>query len=201
MVLKVHGEPEKEMNWSTVGEFLDKKTKARVPPPCTYFEQESKPFAINWVLCYLWAGLRTDWFTARCYYDNNDVSNLGGNYQTIRESVRVTCTEFNKFVSTDMINEQDELEKYYEACKAFAKGENPSGSDPIVTPPKPTPMPKPTEPELPKEPLPIPDKTPVKWGKWLSILAPIVLLASNFLPPPFNGIARLVVEVLKKLFE
>ncbi len=201
MVLQIHSEPEKEMNWSTVSEFVDKKRMSRISPPCSYFIQECKPFGVNWVLAYLWCGIRTQYWSARCWIDNSDAGNMGGNYMSIRESVRVACTEFDKFVSTDMLIEQQQIEKDYSECAAFAKNENPQSQDPVIDPPKPKPLPPLPEPMPPEnEPLPKPS-TPVKWGKWISIIAPIVLLASNFLPPPFNGIARLVVEILKKLFE
>jgi hypothetical protein len=229
MVLQIHSEPEKEMNWSTVSEFVDKKRMSRISPPCTYFIQECKSYGVNWVLCFLWAGIRTQFWSAKCWTQNNDCCNLGGNYQSIRESVRDCCKEFDKFIETDMLIEQQQIEKDYAECAAFARGENPSGSDPIVTPPKTIPLPpsgkkdwwvcncpdnqppllesctrcgmlNPLLPPKPEnEPLPKPS-TPVKWGKWISIATPILVFLTGFLPPPFNFIIKLLIQALSSIF-
>lgn len=202
MVLPVHGEPEKEINWSTASEFIDKKKNARVSAPASYFIQECKPFAVNWALCYLWCGIRTDWWSARCWIDNCDPARLGGNYQSIREGVRMACTEFNKYVDTSMINEQDELEKCYSEMVAFAKGENPSCTDPVIEPPKPTPLPPLPEPkpEPDKQDLPNPDKpVPGKGFNWkwlIPIIIPVLSALTALLPAPFNLIGKLILQAI-----
>jgi hypothetical protein len=106
-----------------------------------------------------------------------------------------------------MINEQQELEKCYSEMVAFAKGENPNGDDPIVTPPKPTPLPPKTEPKPEpdsQEPLPIPEpKAPGKgiaWAKILSIVLPLLVFGSGFLPPPFNGLVKLLLQAINSMF-
>ena len=71
----------------------------------------------------------------------------------------------------------------------------------IVLPPEPTPQPLPEPKPLP--PIPdVPKQKPVwliKASVYLTILTPIVLLATSFLPPPFSSIAKVVWELLKQL--
>lgn len=196
MVLQIHSEPEKEMNWSTVSEFVDKKRMSRISPPCTYFVQECKPYGVNWVLCFLWAGIRTQFWSARCWIERNDCCNLGGNYQSIRESVRDCAKEFDKFTSTDMLIEQQQIEKDYSECMAFAKNENPQSKDPVIDPPKPTPLPDPKpEPDT----LPKPDPVPGKGFNW-KVLVPLAVglltLLTGLLPPPWNFLVKLIVSAL-----
>lgn len=60
------------------------------------------------------------------------------------------------------------------------------------------PEPKPAEPEKPRAPRP---EWLVKLGVWLVVFTPIVTLGSLLLPPPWNGIIRLVFEFIRNIIQ
>ncbi len=58
------------------------------------------------------------------------------------------------------------------------------------------PVPKPDEPDKPKTPKPA---WIIRLGVWMTVLTPLILGATFFLPPPWNGIVRAVFEVIKRI--
>jgi hypothetical protein len=177
-------------------DYLSKIKHCGSTPSENHFIQESAPFKLNWALCMLWAGIRSDWWTKQSWKDNNDVADLGGVYQTFRESTRACCTEFDKYVDTSMMPEQELLEKEYELLVEYALGKNPKAEDPVVTPPKP-PTPPIPEPEKPPAP------TPTNWKKVLGIIIGVLsvaaIAAKMFLPGSVNVVIDIVLKLLNTI--
>jgi hypothetical protein len=194
MPIVVHSEPAKEVNWAVFNEYVMTKTK-KITPSTIRFIEESKPFGVNWALCMLWCAIRTEWWTHPCWYKSNDVGNMGGKYMTSRESTRVACEEFDKFVDTAMIVEQQAIERAYNEMESFCKNWNPDAKDPVIEPPKPMPLPPLPEPE----PLPKPTPAPGKGFNW-KVLVPLAVglltLLTGLLPPPWNFLVKLIVSAL-----
>lgn len=68
---------------------------------------------------------------------------------------------------------------------------------PWLEKPKPTPLPpSETKPAQPRAPKPA---WLIRLSVWLTVLTPIVLGATWFLPPPFNAIIKVVFELVKQI--
>jgi hypothetical protein len=107
-------------------------------------------------------------------------------------------------LSEPQLNTFDAVWKNFER---FMNGMIISTPEPLPKPPEPPKPPKP--PEVPPQPPTQPDEPPTEpkpkqdwksWFKWVSIAAPIILLASNWLPMPWSMVAKVIVELIGKLF-
>ncbi len=148
------------------------------------FIEEARPQGISWLLAYLWAAVRTQWFTAKCVSEHGDYGNLGGHYTTYRASVRDICIEFAKYDDTAMCQDEDALLAELKALVDFALKTNPNAEQPPEPPrtvPVPLPPPPAPKPEEPKpEPEPAKPEEPGKaadWSKVWKMALPVLLVA------------------------
>jgi hypothetical protein len=177
--------------------------------------EEAAPHKVSWLLCYLWAAVRTEFFTAQCYRAHLDVANLGGHYYSYRASVRDACEEFAKFEDTSMLQEEDRILAELKSLMTHAMSVNPGGEPlpepprtvpvPMPLPPLPTPAPAPEPQPEPEEPKP--SEPPAQWKskfKWLSLVASLALnlyfLWGNLVPPVVGSTIKVLLEAIKGYF-
>jgi len=199
-----------EVTWVTLDKYFSLVRGRAVTPSIIYFDQECRPYNINYVLCMLWAGIRSKFWTGKDWYDHNDVAALGDDYQTIREATRAAVEKFKDYISVEDVPEHEELLKVYDEFVKFSKGVNPKAKPPIVTPPQPTqdlPIPssdsgETTHDTTPTSPSPQPQK-PASWklkmASWLGVLTAASFAIKMFLPGVAGTIVDVVLQVLKAL--
>ena len=177
-----------QITWAVITEWHRTTARREGHHIVNTFIEEAKPHGISWLLAYLWAGVRTQWFTAPCVDQHGDYGNLGGHYLTYRASIRDICTEFSKYSDTAMLQEEAVLLDELKALMDFALKVNPAGEKPPEPPrtvpvPLPPPEPEPSKPEEPAKP-----SEPAKPGKpfdWKKVLLPLAIVAIGALVKMF----------------
>ena len=196
------------ITWATMTKYFAQTPRREGSHIISTFIQESEPFKkeYTWLAFYLWCFVRTEAFTAKCWIDNWDAGKLGGQYQVSREGIRAAAQEFAKFSDTNMLDEEAEILKEFEAIKSFSHGANPENKDPITEPPKPIPLPP-----APVDPTPQPSEPETSgkptWRanlKWIGTIAGVLLAAwfliGSFVPAGISNLVQLVLTALRDFF-
>jgi hypothetical protein len=172
-------------------------------PSTAYYFEAAKTFEVNALVLIAWGVVRSSRFTGKEYNDNKDIFALGGRYKTYRDSVMCGASELSKFESTEMLQEQEAVEKIYAEVIAFA-----SGLPPVVEPPKPPPVPTKLPPkEEPKKPAPVPENPPpsaptTNWKKdlkWIGGFASAILVVWSIVSLALPGWAAMAGKVILQL--
>jgi hypothetical protein len=190
-----------------VSDYGLKNYKHWLPATAYYFEEAPK-YKVNALILVAWAIVRSEKFTSKAYNENQDIFALGGHYQSYRDSISCGANELAKFESTGMMQEQEEVEKIYQAIVDWS-----NGTQPVIVPPKPPEPPKPPKPDYPtqpEEPKPSEPEKPSGGTSWKTSLGWLGGVASALLVvwgivslalPSWAGLAgKAVLQIIVSVF-
>lgn len=164
---------------------------------CSHYWHQATCIAFRFIdlKCENWERLACEWHQRYSYGKKCDPQDVyfDGNIQR-RRSIDALLLNPEISPQAEIMFYVWEMEKKRLAAMRDAPPIEPPAPIPPI-PPKPAPVPEP-KPE-PKKPRP---EWLVRWGAYATILTPVVLLATNFLPPPWNIVGKAIWELIKLLF-